>query len=155
LPSRRKYSEVLRICRALAISPEQLTEGEAQTDIKARYLEMFGRLSRMQGEVYEIAHRLVPILVELAARLSVDRHHVEDFQAAGELVERAEGWIAKDWGESLNTMISLMLRKDPELEEIRPGYDARTYGEILKSVSELPWEPRSDEPGGGTDASET
>jgi transcriptional regulator with XRE-family HTH domain len=148
-----KYSEALRICRVLGISPEELTEGEAQAAINAEHLG--ARLIQIQGELHDFAKRLEPILVDLAKFLSL--LDLQEFPAARELVKRAEGWIAKDWGESLNMSISLALRNDPLLGEtlrndpllgeISPDYDALTYREILKRVVQS---FRSGEPDGGT-----
>jgi transcriptional regulator with XRE-family HTH domain len=142
-----RYSEALRICRALGISPEELAEGEGQAGIKAAYLERFERLSQMQSELDDFAKRLAPILVELAAFLSLWRHHVERFPDAREQVEWAELSIRKDWGRSLDTSIDRALRNVPLLGEISPEYDAPTYREILKRIVQ---NFRSDEPDRGT-----
>jgi hypothetical protein len=141
----------LRICRVLAINPEELTEDETLAEIRAKYLGMFARLGQMQSELHDFADRLVPILFEVAAYLS--NRHEEEFLGTGEAVERALVWIETDWGQLLNSRIHGVMREhDGRVEgKIFPKYDGSNYQEVLKRVSEHPWERTSDEPDGGTD----
>ncbi|MGV0790482.1 helix-turn-helix domain-containing protein [Mycolicibacterium sp. XJ1819] len=147
-----KYSEAVRICRALWIGIAQLSDGAGRAAANARYLERFAVLNQMSAELGDFARRLVPVLVDLAELVALESG---DSEATGHVRNSAETWLRENWGKNLNNQILEELRVHPDLAELPEELNASTYGEVLKRFSAVTWErERPADVGADDDASE-
>jgi hypothetical protein len=100
----------------------------------------------MTEELDDFAKRLAYDLVMLAVPLGHDRNQErpEDGTSTpeGESAEFIESKVVDtletNWGLTLNEWIHLAMQQHPYLAEIRSEFDAPTYAEVLKRVSESP-----------------
>lgn len=114
----------------------------------------------MKKDLSQFADRLVPVLVDLANLIAVERSGAEENQATAHIVDRAEDWLTLDnnWCKDLNRMILDRLRVHPLLASLDANVDAPTYAEVQKRASERKVRPLQhgvNDLQAGEDASET
>jgi transcriptional regulator with XRE-family HTH domain len=153
-----KYTEALRICRALTVPVAALSEGPKHAATTTALLKRVGGLSDMAGELHQFARRLAPSLVDLAYAVGLVRVADQEDQPALFVFENAQSFLEYNWGKDLNRYLLDSIRIHPDLAELNPDLEAPTYAEVLKRVSELdlrPWQPGEIDPAASDDASET
>lgn len=151
-----RYSEAVRICDALGVSPMALTDNGEKARNNAWFIKTLGEVSAVRSTLESTADQLAKSLVILADllahnRLESDKTHKADLH----LVDGAKLELKRNWGKLLNQEIMDSLRAHPELTVIREEVDASTYLEILQLRTDeirliepddpYPTEPRKDE----------
>ncbi|HME78927.1 MAG TPA: helix-turn-helix transcriptional regulator [Mycobacterium sp.] len=152
-----KYSEAVRICNVLGISPLHLADGGERTAANAVFMSSSDAFEKKQAALRDFADRLVPLLLHLALTLGFQRSGDERSQPDAYLLEQANFWLNYNWGKGLNVAIMEKLREDRWLSTIRPEIDAPTYREILERAIEdvKAIKPGDPAPWESNDASET
>jgi transcriptional regulator with XRE-family HTH domain len=132
-----RYAEALRICHVLKIGVAQLADGDEHARANGRYMQRYQALSHAAGDLDDFAGRLVPILVDLAHLIALERNDAEARQATAHVVEGARDWLTYPWGKHLDDAIMTQVQAHPDLTSLRADVDAPTYAVVLQHVSEI------------------
>jgi transcriptional regulator with XRE-family HTH domain len=151
-----RYSEAVRICDVLRVSPLALTDNGQMARANSYFMKTLGEVSAAKSDIESLADRLSQSLLDLSELVAHERLESQaSKRAALHFIEGAKMELVRNWGKLLNQQIMTSLRKLPAVTAIREEVDAPTYVEILKLHSDefrfieptdpYPTEPRQDE----------
>jgi transcriptional regulator with XRE-family HTH domain len=136
-----KYSEAIRICDVLGISPLHLTDGGELGRANAAFMETTDAFDKLNTELDQLADKLAAHLWDLAEMLGLQSGGAVGYQPDEYLLGWAQRLINTNWGKKLNNRIMQAIREHPYMNTARDDIDAPTYREILKLSVEKDFKP--------------
>ncbi|WP_162460244.1 MULTISPECIES: helix-turn-helix transcriptional regulator [unclassified Mycolicibacterium] len=129
-----KYSEAIRICDVLGVSPRSLAEGDKETEVAAQFMQLDTALGHMKDQLLELAQRLAPLLVEQAVLIAEARDQSDQPRYYAFGMDRAFEWINYLWEQELADALWREVGQN-ELT-VESGIAAKaTYSETLQELA--------------------
>lgn len=133
-----KYSEAIRICTALGITPIQLGDPPPLAHSNANFQSAIQSVTKVQSELLSNGTQLVDSLLALAELVGLSKAGVRGFQPDQYLLDYAEKLLQSNWGAVLNERILVELRtryRSPDELALQVA-DAASSADALRKVTD-------------------